>query len=187
MGIATHLGPWLLGTTRYTTGTDAATTRNTGATIVSQDKAVAYNDADATTAFCLPAGSRLVSLQFITIDAFDAATTITLSLAGTAITGATTLDGTDNIILLGTALSSAGAVSAFIATNITLASAIAVTGSMLVVWTDGDGDTTISVLGHTAMASASFGSSGPITVTDLAVLEGVTPGALVAANFDFVN
>ena len=91
MGIATHLGPWLLGTTRYTTGTDAATTRNTGATIVSQDKAVAYNDADATTAFCLPAGSRIVSLQFITIDAFDAATTITLSLAGTAITGATTI------------------------------------------------------------------------------------------------
>ena len=91
MGIATHLGPWLLGTNRYTVGTTAADTRNTGATIVSQDKAVAYNDADATTAFCLPAGSRLVSLQFITIDAFDAATTITLSLAGTAITGATTV------------------------------------------------------------------------------------------------
>lgn len=91
MGIATHLGPWLLGTSRYTTGTTAATTRNTGATIVSQDKAVAYNDADAATAFCLPAGSRIVSLQFITIDAFDAATTITLSLDGTAITGATTV------------------------------------------------------------------------------------------------
>lgn len=91
MGIATHLGPWLLGTTRYTTGTDAATIRNTGATIVSQDKAVVYNDADATTAFSIPAGSRIVSLQFITTDAFDAATTITLSLAGTAITGATTV------------------------------------------------------------------------------------------------
>lgn len=91
MGIATHLGPWLLGTTRYTTGTTADTTRNTGATIVSQDKAVAYNDADAATAFSIPAGSRIVSLQFITTDAFDAATTITLSLAGTAITGATTV------------------------------------------------------------------------------------------------
>lgn len=91
MGIATHLGPWLLGTTRYTTGTTAAETRNTGATIVSQDKAVAYNDADATTAFSIPAGSRLVSLQFITVDAFDDTTTVTLSLAGTAITGATTV------------------------------------------------------------------------------------------------
>lgn len=91
MGIATHLGPWLLGTTRYTTGTTADTTRNTGASVVSQDKAVAFNDADTTTAFCIPAGSRIVSLQFITTDAFDAATTITLSLAGTAITGATTV------------------------------------------------------------------------------------------------
>jgi len=91
MGIATHLGPWLLGTTRYTTGTTAAEIRNTGATIVSQDKAVAYNDADTTTAFSLPAGSRLVSLQFITVDAFDDTTTVTLSLAGTAITGATTV------------------------------------------------------------------------------------------------
>ena len=91
MGIATHLGPWLLGTTRYTTGVVAADIRNTGATIVSQDKLVAYNDADAAVAFCLPAGSRIASIQFITTDAFDAATTITLSLAGTAITGATTV------------------------------------------------------------------------------------------------
>jgi len=91
MGIATHLGPWLLGTNRYTTGTTAAETRNTGATIVSQDKAVLFNDADNSVAFSLPAGSRIVSLQFITTDAFDAATTITLSLAGTAITGAVTV------------------------------------------------------------------------------------------------
>ena len=91
MGIATHLGPLLLGTTRYTTGTTADTTRNTGATIVSQDKSVLFNDADGTTAFSLPAGSRIVSLQFITIDAFGDTTTITLSLAGTAITGATTV------------------------------------------------------------------------------------------------
>lgn len=91
MGIATHLGPWLLGTNRYTTGLTADTIRNTGATIVSQDKAVVYNDADDTTAFSLPAGSRIVSLQFITTDAFGDTTTITLSLAGTAITGATTV------------------------------------------------------------------------------------------------
>ena len=91
MGIATHLGPWLLGTTRYTTGTTAPEIRNTGATIVSQDKAVAYNNADDSVAFNLPAGSRIVSLQFITVDAFSEVTTITLSLAGTAITGATTV------------------------------------------------------------------------------------------------
>ena len=36
MGFATHLGPWLLGTVKDTTGTTAGTVRNTGATIVAQ-------------------------------------------------------------------------------------------------------------------------------------------------------
>jgi hypothetical protein len=91
MGIATHLGPWLLGTNRYTTGTAAADTRNTGATQVVQTKAVAFNDADATNAFVIPAGSLLVDIRFITTTTFDAATTITLSIGATAITGALTV------------------------------------------------------------------------------------------------
>ncbi len=91
MGFATHLGPWLLGTVKNTSGTTAGFIRNTGAAVVSQDKAVAYNDADATVGFAIPAGSRFVSLQFITTDAFDAATTITLSIGATAITGALTV------------------------------------------------------------------------------------------------
>ena len=36
MGFATHLGPWLLGTVKNTTGTTAGTVRNMGATIVAQ-------------------------------------------------------------------------------------------------------------------------------------------------------
>ena len=91
MGIATHLGPWLLGTNRYTTGTAAADTRNTGATQVVQTKAVAFNDADATNAFVIPAGSLLVDIRFITTTTFDAATTVTLSIGATAITGALTV------------------------------------------------------------------------------------------------
>jgi hypothetical protein len=91
MGIATHLGPWLLGTNRYTVGTTAADTRNTGATQVVQTKAVAFNDADASNAFVLPAGSLITSLRFITTTTFDAATTITLSIGATAITGALTV------------------------------------------------------------------------------------------------
>lgn len=91
MGIATHLGPWLLGTNRYTTGTAAADTRNTGATQVVQTKAIAFNDADATNAFAIPAGSLLVDIRFITTTTFDAATTITLSIGATAITGALTV------------------------------------------------------------------------------------------------
>lgn len=91
MGIATHLGPWLLGTNRYTTGTAAADTRNTGATQVVQTKAVAFNDADASNAFVLPAGSLITNLRFITTTTFDQATTITLSIGATAITGALTV------------------------------------------------------------------------------------------------
>jgi hypothetical protein len=91
MGIATHLGPWLLGTNRYTTGTAAADTRNTGATQVVQTKTVLFNDADASNAVVLPAGSLIVGFNFITTTTFDAASTITLSLGGTAITGALTV------------------------------------------------------------------------------------------------
>jgi hypothetical protein len=91
MGIATHLGPWLLGTNRYTTGTSAADTRNTGATQVVQTDVVNFNDADASNAFVLPAGSLITSFRFITTTTFDAATTITLSIGATAITGALTV------------------------------------------------------------------------------------------------
>lgn len=91
MGIATHLGPWLLGTNRYTTGTAAADTRNTGATQVVQTDVVNFNDADNANAFVLPAGSLITNFRFITTTTFDAATTITLSIGGTAITGALTV------------------------------------------------------------------------------------------------
>jgi hypothetical protein len=91
MGIATHLGPWLLGTTRYTTGTTAADTRNTGATQVVQTDVVNFNDADDSNAFVLPAGSLITAFRFITTTTFDAATTITLSIGGTAITAALTV------------------------------------------------------------------------------------------------
>ena len=91
MGIATHLGPWLLGTNRYTTGTTAATTRNTGATQVAQTKVVNFDDVDASNAFVIPAGSLILGFKIITTTTFDQATTVTLSLGGTAITGALTV------------------------------------------------------------------------------------------------
>ena len=91
MGIATHLGPWLLGTNRYTTGTTAATTRNTGATQVVQTKTVAFDDADDSNAFVMPAGTLITAFRFITTTTFDDATTVTLSIGGTAITAALTV------------------------------------------------------------------------------------------------
>ena len=95
MGFASHLGPWLLGTNKYTTGTTAATTQNMGATIVAQTKSVAYADTTAqTTAFVLPAGSLITSCQFIITTAYTTtAPTFTIFIGGTQASAAVTLGG----------------------------------------------------------------------------------------------
>jgi hypothetical protein len=63
MGFATHLGPWLLGTVKDTTGTTAGTMRNIGATIVTQFKTATFAETTATTLAVLPAGSFITSVQ----------------------------------------------------------------------------------------------------------------------------
>ena len=66
MGLATHLGPWLLGTVKNTTGTTAGTIRNVGASPVIQSKAVAYTDTTANTLLAvLPAGSYIQNVQYL--------------------------------------------------------------------------------------------------------------------------
>ena len=68
MGIASHLGSWLLGTVKNTTGTTAGTVRNMGATIVAQT----YNLTAAQVAGltgslgAIPAGSCITNVQFMT-------------------------------------------------------------------------------------------------------------------------
>ena len=80
MGFATHLGPWLLGTVKNTTGTTAGTLRNMGATVVAQSVAVLYTDITAGTyAFTIPAGSQILDAQFNTTVAY-ATTTPTYAL-----------------------------------------------------------------------------------------------------------
>jgi hypothetical protein len=64
MGFASHLGPWLLGTVKNTTGTTAGTIRNMGATTVTQTAAVTSADAAASQAFVLPAGAILLEVVF---------------------------------------------------------------------------------------------------------------------------
>ena len=91
MGIATHLGPWLLGTVKDTTGTAAGSVRNTGATIVAQTKSVNFNDGTGVAAFAIPAGALITSVQFITTTTFTAASTIVVKIDGTAINSATTI------------------------------------------------------------------------------------------------
>jgi len=87
MGFATHLGPWLLGTVKNTTGTTAGTIRNLGATVVSQSKAVLYTDITAATAaFTIPAGSQILTAAFNTTVAYATTTpTYVLQVNGTAI------------------------------------------------------------------------------------------------------
>jgi hypothetical protein len=92
MGLATHLGPWLLGTVRSTTGTTAGTIRNIGATIVSQSVAVGTGSATAN-AFVLPAGALITSAQLITTTLYGAGT-IKLSIGATDISNTLTLPTT---------------------------------------------------------------------------------------------
>jgi hypothetical protein len=85
MGFATHLGPWLLGTVKNTTGTTAGTIRNMGATVVSQSVDLVFGTLTGT-AFVLPAGAQCVSVTNITTTVYSAATTLKLSIGGTDFT-----------------------------------------------------------------------------------------------------
>jgi hypothetical protein len=87
MGFATHLGPWLLGTVKNTTGSTSGTLRNLGATVVSQSKAILYTDVTAATvAFTIPAGSQILDAQFNTTVAYATTTpTYVLQVNGVAI------------------------------------------------------------------------------------------------------
>ena len=81
MGFATHLGPWLLGTVKNTTGTTAGTIRNMGATVVSQNAEVVFGTLTGT-AFVLPAGAQVTHVTVVTTTVFSAATTCKLSIGG---------------------------------------------------------------------------------------------------------
>ena len=84
MGFATHLGPWLLGTVKNTTGTTAGTIRNMGATTVIQTATTTVNDTSAVTIAVLPAGAQITNI-FVDITTAYAGTTgntITIQTAG---------------------------------------------------------------------------------------------------------
>ena len=93
MGIATHLGPWLLGTVKNTTGTTAGTLRNTGACPCIQTKNILYTDTTAqTTIAVIPAGSYIQNLQFIITTAYATANpTFQIYVNGVAVTAAVAL------------------------------------------------------------------------------------------------
>jgi hypothetical protein len=119
-----------------------------------------------------------------------AGTDINLSAVINGTGSSATLAIDDNVIVFGTAFANTAAMQSFFNTGVILASAAVGSANFLVAWTDGT-DTYVSLLdasiaagsaGATTLASAGH----TITTTTLAVISGVTPGALNAVNFDFV-
>jgi len=122
--------------------------------------------------------------------AVDSTTTLVFS---TAIAAAQTIATAANVLLFSTGFASTGALATFIAaagTTITFATAdMDGSGNFLAVYTDLAGtDTYVAVIHFDsgAAAQAAMASAAGITVTNLSVIRGVSPGALVAANIDIV-
>jgi predicted membrane protein len=90
MGFATHLGPWLLGTVKNTTGTTAGTIENLGATVVSQTFKKDYTGqavSAATDTICvLPAGAQILDINIDTLVAFTGSTAANVVIGTSATT-----------------------------------------------------------------------------------------------------
>lgn len=93
MGIASRLGPWLLGTVKDTTGTAAGSIRNMGPTHSIQFRNVAYGDTTAQTLLAaIPAGSYIQQVQYLITTAYTTTNpTFTIFVNGTAVTAAITI------------------------------------------------------------------------------------------------
>jgi hypothetical protein len=85
MGFATHLGPWLLGTVKNTTGTTSGTVENMGCTVVTQSVTVSQTDSGTVSFGALPAGAMITGVQVITPTTAFTSGTISISVAGTAL------------------------------------------------------------------------------------------------------
>jgi len=116
MGFATHLGPWLLGTVKDTTGTTAGSIRNMGATEVTQTVTLDFasiNGSLTGTAFVLPAGAMITYLKYYVTSTFSGATTVKLSIGATDVTAVTTVTGPAAPANLGAATASDTVTSLF--------------------------------------------------------------------------
>tara|TARA_R110000868_G_scaffold138095_1_gene351894 strand:+ start:1538 stop:1978 length:441 start_codon:yes stop_codon:yes gene_type:complete len=92
MGMATHLGPWLLGTVKEGAG------RNTGVTVVAQSFDLAFGTLTGSP-IILPAGAMVTHVTIVTTAVFSAATTIFLSINGTAFTTTGTITSVGGVNL----------------------------------------------------------------------------------------
>ena len=161
MGFATHLGPWLLGTVKNTTGTTAGTIRNMGATVVSQSKAILYTDITAATvAFTIPAGSQILTASFNTTVAY-ATTTPTYALFSNAVAINTAANGSTftNTGIVNILLGNNSAAAAVLCNNVGTSDAIITFTQANVTATSGAG-----VLTLTYVVKDSTGSANPSQV-----------------------
>ena len=81
MGLASHLGPWLLGTVKNTTGTTAGTIRNMGATETVQSYVTTVSDTSAVNLFVIPAGSQILDFFVDITTAYAGTTGNTITIA----------------------------------------------------------------------------------------------------------
>jgi hypothetical protein len=139
MALASHLGPWRLGTVKDTTGTTAGTIRNMGATIVAQTKAITFADSSSTQAFVLPAGALIANMQVITTTAFTSTAVITLSIGATVISTASAIvtAGSNAVAVAATAGAAAlaanvGTTDAIVTYTVTGTSIVAGVGTLVV-------------------------------------------------------
>lgn len=90
MALASHLGPWLLGTVKNTTGTTSGQIRNMGATVVNQSAPLTVSDTTAKTIAVIPAGSSITGITIDTDVAFNSTTDNVITVqTGNATTGLT--------------------------------------------------------------------------------------------------
>ena len=158
MGFATHLGPWLLGTVKNTTGATSGTIRNLGATVVSQSKAILYTDITAATvAFTIPAGSQILTASFNTTVAY-ATTTPTYALFSNAVAINTAANGSvfANTGIVNILLGNNSAAAAVLCNNVGTSDAIITFTQANVTATSGAGVLTI-----TYVVKDSDGSANP--------------------------
>ena len=158
MGFATHLGPWLLGTVKNTTGSTSGTIRNLGATVVSQSKAILYTDVTAATvAFTIPAGSQILTASFNTTVAY-ATTTPTYALFSNAVAINTAANGSvfTNTGIVNILLGNNSAAAAVLCNNVGTSDAIITFTQANVTATSGAGTLTL-----TYVVKDSDGSANP--------------------------
>jgi len=158
MGFATHLGPWLLGTVKDTTGTTAGTVRNTGPTIVAQTVKLNMVGATSATAIdvcTLPAGAHILSVVVDTLTTLSGTVTAAVLTVGTATTA--------NLFFPSTAILTAGRQ----APTLTTTQVTAYAGAASTASPDGVGigSTDVNVVATPTFTTGSPSTAGIIQIT----------------------